>query len=336
MATARKLPSGNWRIRVYIGKDKNGKKIYKSFTAKTKREAQYMASDYLMHKKDREENGVTVAEATIQYIENKKNILSPTTIESYYQIKRNNFRELNDLFLNELNQEILQIHFNKLAQVKSPKTVHNAYGLLRSVMNVYAPEMHFNITLPQRSKKIKIFPAVEDILRIIKGTEIELPCLLAIWQGMRISEIRGARKSDISNGILTISEVIVTVNRKDIVKKKTKTYNSTRQLKLPEYILKLIENQSSEYLTELSGAAIYNRFIRLLKANNLPHITFHDLRHLNASVMLSLGIPDKYAMERGGWSSTNVMKSVYQHTFSEVRKETDKKIDDYFENLISE
>lgn len=336
MATARKLPSGNWRIRVYVGKDKNDKKVYKSFTAKTKREAQYMASEYVLNKRDKEENGITVSEAVLGYIESKKNILSPTTIESYYQIKRNSLKELDDFFLNELDQKILQVHFNKLSQVKSPKTVHNAYGLLRSVINVYAPEMRFNITLPQRNKKIKIFPSVEDILGIIKGTEIELPCLLAIWQGMRMSEIRGARKSDISDGILTISEVIVTVNRQNIVKKKTKTYNSTRQLRLPEYILKLIEKQNSEYLTELSGSAIYNRFTRLLKANNLPHITFHDLRHLNASVMLSLGIPDKYAMERGGWSSTNVIKSVYQHTFSDVRKETDKKIDDYFENLISE
>ena len=63
-------------------------------------------------------------------------------------------------------------------------------------------------------------------------------------------------------------------------------------------------------------------------------MTFHDLRHMNASVMLALGIPDKYAMERGGWSSTNIMKSVYQHTFTAERQAADQKIDDYFNGVL--
>ena len=33
MATAKKLPSGSWRCRVYDYTDENGKKHYKSFTS---------------------------------------------------------------------------------------------------------------------------------------------------------------------------------------------------------------------------------------------------------------------------------------------------------------
>ena len=55
---------------------------------------------------------------------------------------------------------------------------------------------------------------------------------------------------------------------------------------------------------------------------------------MSASIMLALGVPDKYAMERGGWSTPNVMKSVYQHTFSAEREKADKRIDDYFTGLI--
>ena len=67
----------------------------------------------------------------------------------------------------------------------------------------------------------------------------------------------------------------------------------------------------------------------------MEHIRFHDLRHLNASVMLALGIPDKYAMERGGWSSTSIMKSVYQHTFTAERQAVDDKIDSFFNEMMS-
>jgi len=61
---------------------------------------------------------------------------------------------------------------------------------------------------------------------------------------------------------------------------------------------------------------------------------FHDLRHLNASVMVKLGIPDKYAMERGGWATNQTLKNVYQHTFSEERNVVDQKIDAYLTDIL--
>lgn len=64
-------------------------------------------------------------------------------------------------------------------------------------------------------------------------------------------------------------------------------------------------------------------------------MTFHDLRHLNASVMAALRIPDKYAQERGGWKSDKIMKKVYTQTFSEVRVAVDDKIDGYFDNIAN-
>ena len=63
-------------------------------------------------------------------------------------------------------------------------------------------------------------------------------------------------------------------------------------------------------------------------------ISFHDLRQINTSVMAALGVPDVYAMERGGWSNTTTLKSVYQQTFDTTRDAVDKKIDDYFCSLI--
>ena len=55
---------------------------------------------------------------------------------------------------------------------------------------------------------------------------------------------------------------------------------------------------------------------------------------MNASIMLKLGIPDKYAMERGGWITTHTLKKVYQHTFSDERIAVDDKIDSYFEEIM--
>lgn len=331
---AKKLPSGNWRARAYY--TENGEKKCKSFTAETKKEAEYMASMFLVKEKERKKCGMTVGEAIDEYINNKENILSPTTINSYRDIKKNNLKELCDIRISKLEQGTVQKHFNILAQTKSPKTLSNIHGLLVSVLNVYEPEIRLNTTLPKKQKKIRSFPEVSGVINVIRDTEIELPCLLAIWQGLRMSEIRGIKKSDIKKGVLTINRVIVTVKGKHIVKEETKTIESRRQLRLPEYILDLVDKVDGEYITELSGQAISKRFSKILKNNDIEHIRFHDLRHLNASVMLSLGVPDKYAMERGGWSSTNIMKSVYQHTFTEEREKVDNQIDNYFNEIMKQ
>ena len=51
--------------------------------------------------------------------------------------------------------------------------------------------------------------------------------------------------------------------------------------------------------------------------------------------MLMLNVPDKYAMERGGWSTTHTLKSVYQHTFSDECKHVDSIINDFFDNALN-
>ena len=49
MAKATKLPSGSWRCKAYYT-DEYGKYKSKSFTADTKKEAEYMAREYLMER----------------------------------------------------------------------------------------------------------------------------------------------------------------------------------------------------------------------------------------------------------------------------------------------
>jgi len=337
MAKAKKLPSGSWRVQVFIGKTDKGKQIRKSFTADTKKEAEFLAAQYLARHKE-PSTDITVGKAIDKYIESKTNVLSPKTISGYKGIRKNNFQNLMDVPLCKLTSEAVQNEINSEAVKLSAKSISNAYGLLNAALKVYAPDMpKLSVTLPAMKKIIRDLPGPEVIIKIIKGTEIELPCMLAMWLSLRMSEIRGLRKSDVKNGKLIIQNTIVTADGKHVEKELTKTYDSVRALDVPEYIMKLIEKVETEHLTELSGQAIYKRFIRLQQKNGIdPTIRFHDLRHINASVMVALNIPDKYAMERGGWSTSAVLKSVYQHTFSEERKAVDEAVNNYFDSLLKD
>lgn len=339
---ARKLPSGSYRVQLTV----DGERL--SVTAATEDEAIFEAMTLKSKRLQQKKALPTFGECCAEYINSKENVLSPKTIHVYRQIRNHALAEIADTPIEDLTPQRIQMLVNQLSLKRAPKTVHNAHALLSAVLNVYVPDLRLRTTLPRIPKRMKELPTAEDMMKAISGSEIELPCLMGIWLGMRMSEILGAKRSDVRQDtihlpekqvkvtVLHIHNTIITVGGKQVEKDSTKTKESTRFLALPNHILDLINQlpPDQEYLVPMQGQALYRKFKRLLVENDLPDITFHDLRHLNASVMLALNIPDKYAMERGGWSTDSILKSVYQHTFTAERKAVDDKVDNYFNSLL--
>lgn len=375
MPTAKRLKSGSWNCLVYshsvIQTDKNGniiynkdgkpkkKRIYKSFTSddKTKRgkaEAEALANDFILNHKGNNRKrqldcNITLLEAIEKYIDQRKESLSPASIRDYNIIKRNGFQDIMFLKLKDFDEDVLQEAVNRESrrfskvQTKNPrpisaKRLQNEYGLVRTVLKKYRKDIDFEeISLPKIPPRQPELIQPEIILNIIKGTDIELAVLLAMWLSFTQSEIRGLTKSkSIDGDYITIKEVVVDgvngATRKSIGKNKYRN----RRHKMPAYIKQLIDQVDGDVLVPMNGNMIYRKWTRLLDQNNLPHITFHDLRHVNASVMALLRIPDRYAQERGGWKTDKIMKAVYQQTFSDEREAVDKKIDEYFENKMQD
>lgn len=368
MATAKKLPSGSWRCLVYshsepvfdkagkpvmdpkTGKQKE-KRIYESFTSDNptkegKREAEMAALEFMDSRKRGSNNKMTLREAIDRYISESDSVLSPTTISGYEKIKKYAFQDILDMRLRDITNQTLKSAVNQEAKrtsksnggkgkTISPKTVSNEYGLITAVLNTYIPGIDTSVTLPAQINNMHDLLTPDVIFDVVKGSPIELPVLLAMWLSFTISEIKGLTKSkSISGDYITIVEVMVNVNGKDITKQQAKEYTRTRRHRIPPYIKGLIDQVETDQLVTLSGNGIYKRFTRMLKSRNLPHMSFHDLRHVNASVMAVLQIPEKYAQERGGWKTDTVMKKTYMQTFSQARKDVDQTIDDYFENNL--
>lgn len=142
MATARKLPSGSWRVRQYIGEDATGKKIYKSFTASTKKEAEFAAAEYMLTRKEKTAPmQMTVGTALDRYIAARSEVLSPSTIRGYKQARKNRLQGLMSISLNELTQEKIQQEVNEDAKRYTPKTIRNAHGLLSAALGEYCRDM---------------------------------------------------------------------------------------------------------------------------------------------------------------------------------------------------
>lgn len=339
---AKKLPSGNYRVQVVAGFDQNGKRIVKSFTADTEWEAMRMAEYF---KQDREETtgkNLTVAKAMEMYIDSRENVIEKTTIRNYRQLANSCFKCIMNVKLSSLRAIDIQRAINIESARVSPKYIKNAYGLLKSVLKMFEVNINLSsIQLPKLVKKEKELPSFETVFSIVKGTEIELPCLLSSWLSLRVGEVVGLQFRDVDTEKKTLKvrrTIIQTVNGEE-VREGCKTEKSTRSLNIPDYLFQMImaipHKEETDFIVTLTRKAIYSRFKRLMLKNGYD-ITYHDLRHLNASVMLMLGVPDKYAMERGGWSTDNILKSVYQQTFSNERVRFDEVIDSYFSSVIQQ
>lgn len=314
LPTPQLLPSGQYRCQVMVA----GKRVSVVEAAPDVCQAKAVALKNGLIEIKKRPDALTVGAAIDRYIESKDSVLSPATIAGYKRIRKNSLHGLMDIKLADLTQEKIQREVNNMSKEKSPKSVRNAHGLLSAILSEYRPEMVLRTTLPQKRRYEPAIPSGEDIEKIIsaaRGTVMELPILLALWLGLRASEIRGITWDCIYGDILHIKQAIVE-GENGPEKKGTKTFSGDRKIRLPPYIKALIEKQprTDGYVVHLSGQAMYKRFSRLCEKAGLPHYRFHDLRHANASIMLALNIPDKYAMERMGHATNNMLKTVYQHT----------------------
>ena len=334
MAKAKKLPSGSWRVLQFVGLDQDGKRQYKSFTAPTKREAEFLAAEYVAKKK-RPAGRMTVGEAIDRYIESKDGVLSPTTVNGYRNLRRHHLAGLMGIQLDRITREDVQREVNAESKQFSAKTVINAHGLLAAALAMHNPDFILRTTLPRKVKQLKRdLPTSADVINAVRGTPVELPVLLAMCLCLRLSEVRGVRKSAVEGDRLRIDRVIVTVRREHIEKELAKTDATRRYVELPPHLRDMILASPTEYITTLTGRAIYGRFVNAMQRAGFEGVRFHDLRHISASDMHAHGIPDRVAAERGGWSGTQTMKDVYQHSFSDDRRKADQIMCDYYEKLL--
>ena len=336
---ATKLPSGNFRVQIIEGRDKDGKRIVKSFTAKTDWEAMKMADDYKkgLYKKPCE---LTVNQALDAYIESRDNILSPSTLKGYRTIKDSRLGLIQDTKLCDLTIADIQRAVNYDAKKLSRKSIKSALALLKSAMMLQDEDINIKrITLPQAKNKKKDIPPPNELINIIIGTEIELPCLLAMWLSLRISEVRGLQFRDVSKDgkNISIQRAKMCLNNGDIVREMNKTVESTRTNKLPPYLLALIKKvpheRDTDFIVPNSYESIRKKFKTLMNENGYD-ITFHTLRHEFATTLNDLGVPSDYIQKLGGWSTDNIMKTVYTHTTSAKETQYQEMIDSYFNNLI--
>lgn len=365
MATAKKLPSGSWRCRVfshYETKDGRKKAVYESFTVKDpskrgKKECERMAAEWSSSHRDRQADEMTVQDVVERYISLKENVLSPATINGYQQILDCNMDEIRLYEVGQLTPPIVQSWINGLSVRCSAKYVRNANGLLTSALKFSCCAV-FHVTLPPLQDFQPHVPCDEEVRKLIAYItdttredsrrdmrprfELKAAVMLAAFGSLRLGEICALRVEDFNREDSTVRICKDVVKDKDgswVTKPTPKTSTSNRIVELPRFVTdSILDSEFVSRGTIIKGTPdqISNRFRRAVRFSGAEfHFRFHDLRHYYVSISHALGIPDAYIMEMGGWRTDRTMKRVYRSTLADRSRIEREKLTAHFNSEFS-
>ena len=319
-----KLPSGTYRVRKTI----QGKAVSVTFPYKpSQKEALQALQDKYT---GRDKLRMTFDQAAVEYINGKRNTISPSTIRGYESIRK----MLPDVIKNRQLEDItpwdIQKYINDLSEDHSPKTVRNHHAFISAILGTFVPQVTLNTQLPQKRPRSAQIPSDSDIKRILEavaGTEYEIPFRLACY-GLRRSEICALTPSDLVGNQLTINKALVEDENKHWHIKTTKTVNSTRTIIIDSALSALIRSQNQIF--EGYPNKLYKKLKSVQKRLEIAPFPFHGFRHYYASTAHALGMPDAVILASGGWRTDDVMKRIYRHEKQEQVAELQQRYAEQF------
>jgi integrase len=290
-----------------------------------------------------------------------KQNLAATTLDGYENIvNKHVVPELGKLKLQKIKPYNIQNYFDLKFKTLSATTLDQHYIVLNKAFG-YAKKMGYieenpcpNTERPkQKHTETKVYNIEECKLlldKIYDNKALYIPVTLALLLGLRRGEVLGLRWCDIdfANKEISIMQTIQRVNSVFIFKE-PKTVKSKRVLAVTDDILELLKghikyqkllklqsggrwkNEHGLVCTRSEGEpftphCISDQFKIFLENNGLPHIRFHDLRHINATLMLTAGVQSKVAGDRLGHSKTKITLDLYSHVLKQVDRSAAEKI----------
>ncbi len=350
MAHIRKRPNGTYQATIYVGRDADGKQLFKYVTRETKKACKAAAREIEQEIEEgrfvRVEN-IRLAEWIQKWMD--MSTLAPSTRATYKSYINNHFKPY---FKGLKLKQITEIHIKKFMADKSKEVSQASVRRMTSVLKsaladaLKAKSPARDIKLPKEEKYVPRVPNDIEMAQIhdaVRGTRDEPIVLLAAWCGLRRGEIFALRWNDVDwkTGILRIDEARSINEDNDYEDKRPKSENGLREVVVPEYLLGLLEAlrkpkkkkgqvvaisaNSDHRIFEMRPDSWSSYWAAFVTEKKLPKHRFHDLRHYHASWLYARGIPDQYAAQRLG-HDIQMLKRVYQHLGLDRRMEIDDNI----------
>ena len=248
-------------------------------------------------------------------------------------------------------KDIQDFYLEKLKTVSASSVIHYHANIHRALKHAVKLDLiptnpADRVGRPKKDRFIGSFYDAEEVNKLFevsKGTKLEFPILFGAFYGLRRSEALGLKWDaiDFENDSITIRHTVTSVTLDGKVQlvaaDTTKTKSSLRTLPLVPFVKErlLVLKKEQENNRRLCGRSYHKQytgyvcineigdlikphyvteqFPKLLDANGLRRIRFHDLRHSCASLMLANGVPMKQIQDWLGHSDFSTTANIYAH-----------------------
>lgn len=180
-----------------------------------------------------------------------------------------------------------------------------------------------------------------EVLDNLDDPQWRLFFYLSIYTGMRPGEVVVLNWSDIRGNVLRVSADAVMIKGEGTKRDdRPKTKKSVRSIILPESIMHQLNAHRREQLAyrlpfgkhwpepdavfttddgrRMCKDSPTKKFQKILKANNMPHITLYGLRHTAASTMIAQGLSAKDVANQLGHAQASTTLNIYAHAFEDA------------------
>ena len=261
------------------------------------------------------------------------------------------FREKEVTLKNLTAKDIQEFYLRELERVSASSVIHyhaNIHKALKYAVKIDLIDVNpaDKVERPKKDRFVGSFYDADEVNALFeaaKGSKLELPILFGAFYGLRRSEAIGLKWDaiDFDQNTITIRHTVTSCDldgkRILVAADTTKTKSSMRTLPLVpfmrERLLALKEEQEDNrrlcgrsYIKDYIGYVCVNEigdlikphyvtesFPKLLKANGLRPVRYHDLRHSCASLLLANGVPMKQIQEWLGHSDFSTTANIYAH-----------------------
>lgn len=312
---ARKLPSGRWQSKVYVG-TADGKKQFRSVTADSRKECLIKAAQIQADAQAGRDLKITVDQAVSRYIAAKRGVLSPATVAGYLSKQKLYItpQPIAACRLDQITPQKLQSWVSDLSGSVAKKTVINACSLLSASVRMFDPKADLSVRFPQGMRYEGYVPSTEEVLQVMAAAKEYDPrlyraCLLSAFATLRRGEISCLTADDLKGNLLRVEKDMVKDEAGRWIVKLPKTETSVRTVPLPQWVVD--EMPKAGPLVDYRPDEITKWFGRVLKQLGLPHFRFHDLRKHAVSLMAAQGVSMASIKDVGGWSNLQTPQRIY-------------------------